>query len=218
MDETQRMWEERWAAGTHPPDGTAPHPEVTALLDRLAGRHGAPGAHRAPEDPRPTALDLGTGSGRHALALARAGWDVTAVDYSPSAVRTVGEALRAEGLPGRALVADLRAWTPGTPQHAGESTGTGTVPAHADLVVAAYFHHDLTLLRRAAEWLAPGGHLLWITHAPGSVDGPPPAVPRPDVHETLAVLEGKDLDLLRAEQVRTSPTALDVVVEALRPL
>ena len=63
----------------------------------------------------------------------------------------------------------------------------------------------------------PGGRLLWITHAPGSAQGPPPTVPRPTLAQTVAVLEGKDLDLQRAEEVRTGETVLDVVVEALRP-
>ncbi|WP_285859759.1 hypothetical protein [Kocuria rosea] len=42
-------------------------------------------------------------------------------------------------------------------------------------------------------------------------------MPRPTLAQTVAVLEGKDLDLQRAEEVRTGETVLDVVVEALRP-
>ena len=204
MDDNQRMWEDRYASGGSSPDGAQPHPEVAALLDRPAReRTGGP----------PTALDLGAGTGRHTLALAAAGYDPTAVDFSPSAVRTITEALAERGLPGRALVADLRTWTPEQEQR----SGPDAVPPQFDLIVAGYFQHDLALLRRAAEWLVPGGRLLWITHAPGSVEGPPPTVPRPTLQETVAVLEGKGLDLLRAEQVRTTDTALDVVVEALRP-
>lgn len=204
MDEMQAMWEDRYAAGASSPDGTRPHPEVAALLDRLAGER----AGRTP-----AALDLGAGAGRHTLALALAGHGPTAVDFSSTAVRIVTEALAERGLPGRALVADLRTWSPAQEQAAGPAV----VPERFDLVVAAYFQHDLSLLRRAAEWLVPGGRLLWITHAPGSVQGPPPTVPRPTLAQTVAVLEGKDLDLQRAEEVRTGETVLDVVVEALRP-
>ncbi|GAB2611050.1 class I SAM-dependent methyltransferase [Kocuria arenosa] len=204
MDDNQRMWEDRYASGASSPDGAQPHPEVAALLDRTAGqRAGGP----------PTALDLGAGTGRHTLALAAAGYDPTALDFSPSAVRTITDALAERGLPGRALVADLRTWSPAQEQR----SGPDAVPPRFDLIVAVYFQHDLALLRRAAEWLVPGGRLLWITHAPGSVEGPPPTVPRPTLHETVVVLEGKGLDLLRAEQVRTTETALDVVVEARRP-
>lgn len=204
MDDEQRRWESRYASGESSPDGALPHPEVAALLERTAGEH---------EDRSPVALDLGAGTGRHTLALALAGYDPTAVDFSPSAVRVIADALAERGLPGRALVADLRTWSPEQEQR----SGPDVVPPQFDLVLAVYFQHDLALLRRAAEWLVPGGRLLWITHAPGSVEGPPPTVPRPDLVETVAVLEGKGLDLLRAEQVRTTRTALDVVVEAVRP-
>ncbi|MGX5357362.1 class I SAM-dependent methyltransferase [Kocuria sp. KH4] len=204
MDDSRSTWEDRHAAGEPSPDGTAPHPEVAALLERTAGEH----AGRTP-----AALDLGAGTGRHTLALALAGYDPTAVDFSPSAVRVLTGALAERGLPGRALVADLRTWSPEQEQ----LPGADAVPRQFDLVLAAYFQHDLSLLRRATEWLAPGGRLLWISHAPGSVEGPPPAVPRPDLEETVAVLEGKGLDLLRAERVRTTPTALDVVLEGVRP-
>lgn len=202
MDETQRMWEDRYASGRGSPDGGQPHPEVTALLDRLADER----AGRTP-----TALDLGSGTGRHTLALALAGYDPTAVDSSPSAVRILTDALAERGLPGRVLTADLRTW------HPEQEKAAAVVPPRFDLVVAVYFHDDLTLLRRAAEWLAPGGTLLWIAHAPDSVTGPPAGVPRPELLETLAVLEGKELDFQRAEEVPTSGTALDVVLEARRP-
>lgn len=201
MDEIQRMWEGRYASGQESPDGADPHPLVAALLD---GRRHAEGT--------PTALDLGCGSGRHTLALARAGYDTTGVDFSPSAVRIVEAALARHGLAGRAVVGDLRSWTP---QRARER-GREDVPAEFDLIVAVYFHGDRTLLRRTAEWLAPGGVVLWVTHAPDSVLGPPPGVPRPDMLETVAVLEGKGLDLLRVDEVRTSDVAHDVVVEARR--
>lgn len=204
MDDNQRMWEDRYASGASSPDGAPPHPEVAALLERTAGE---------PADGPPNALDLGAGTGRHTLALAAAGYDPTAVDFSPSAVQSIAGALAEHGLPGRALVADLRTWTPEQEQR----SGPDAVPPRFDLIVAVYFQHDLTLLRRAAEWLVPGGRLLWLTHAPGSVEGPPPAVPRPTLQETVAVLEGKGLDLQRAEQVRSSEAALDVVLEAVRP-
>ena len=52
----------------------APDAELSATLDRLGL---APGA----------ALDLGSGPGIHAIALAKRGWKVTAVDISPGAIR-----------------------------------------------------------------------------------------------------------------------------------
>lgn len=205
MDEMQRNWEERYASGgLRSPDGDQPHPEVVALLDRLGHER----AGRAP-----TALDLGAGAGRHTMALARAGYVPTAVDFSPTAVRLLSAALAEDRLPGRALVADLRSWSPGQE----EVAGPVVVPARFDLVLGAYVHDDLSLVGRAAQWVAPGGRLLWITHAPDSGDGPPPAVHRPGLEETVAALTGTGLDVVRAEQVATTETALDVVVEAARP-
>lgn len=206
MDDEQRRWEDRYASGQASPDGALPHPEVAALLDRTADER---------TGRTPAALDLAAGTGRHTLALARAGYDPTAVDFSPSAVRIVADALAERELPGRALVADLRTWTPEQEQE--HRAGPDVLPRRFDLIVAVYFQHDLSLLRRAAEWLLPGARLLWVTHAPGSLEGPPPAVPRPSLTETVAVLEGKGLDLLRAEEVRTTGSALDVVVEAAHP-
>lgn len=204
MDEMQQMWERRYAAGEQSPDGVAPHPEVVALLERL---------EQEPRAGTRTALDLGSGPGRHVLALARAGYDATGVDFSPTAVRVLEDALRRHGLPGRGVVGDLRTWSP---QEA-RRQGRADVPQEFDLVLAAYFQHSLELLRNATGWLAPGGTLLWITHAPDSVDGPPAGVPRPGPAETLKALEGTGLEVRRAEEVRTSGTALDVVLEAVRP-
>jgi SAM-dependent methyltransferase len=204
VDETQRRWEERYAAGADSPDGARPHPEVLALLDRTAGER----AGRTP-----TALDLGAGAGRHTVALAAAGFDPTAVDWAPSAVRIAERALAERGLPGRALVADLRTWDPAQEQR----SGPDVVPERFDLVLAVHLQDDVGLPDRTAGWLVPGGRLLWISHAPGSADGPPAAVPRPSLAEIAGTLAGTDLELLRAEEVATTPTTLDVVVEARRP-
>ena len=54
------------------------------------------------------ALDLACGTGRHALHLARLGWQVTAVDISPEAIRELLAAAE-PGLAIDARVADLEA-------------------------------------------------------------------------------------------------------------
>jgi len=53
------------------------------------------------------ALDLGSGSGRHAVLMARYGFDVVAADYSFHAVANVRAFLAAEKLSGRAACAAL---------------------------------------------------------------------------------------------------------------
>jgi SAM-dependent methyltransferase len=53
------------------------------------------------------ALDLGAGSGRHAVLMARLGFDVVAADYSYRAAANVRAFLAAEALPGRVTCAAL---------------------------------------------------------------------------------------------------------------
>jgi 2-polyprenyl-3-methyl-5-hydroxy-6-metoxy-1,4-benzoquinol methylase len=49
--------------------------------------------------PITTALDVGTGTGRHALKLARRGIEVTAIDQSPEMLAVAQDAARSAGLP-----------------------------------------------------------------------------------------------------------------------
>jgi SAM-dependent methyltransferase len=69
------------------------------LWHELAGRAGGP------------VLDVGAGTGRVALALARAGHEVTALDIDPALLEALRE--RAGGLPVRTLVADAAGFDAG---------------------------------------------------------------------------------------------------------
>lgn len=112
--------------------------------------------------PRGRALDLGCGEGADAIWLAQHGWDATGIDISAVAVGRAREAAQRLGLGGRVRfdTADLGTW-----DFAGEPF---------DLVTASFLHSTVdlprtTILRRAAGAIAPGGHLLTVTHA-----APPP--------------------------------------------
>jgi len=59
-----------------------------------------------PVPPEGRVLDLGCGTGAHAVRLARRGLDVVAVDLSVAGVRAARERFRREGLSGAFLVAD----------------------------------------------------------------------------------------------------------------
>jgi len=61
-----------------------------------------------PADRGRRALDMGCGHGRNALYLASLGYTVTAVDVSEAAVRELESCADAEGLPVRAVRADLQ--------------------------------------------------------------------------------------------------------------
>lgn len=57
--------------------------------------------------PRGLVLDVAAGTGRHAIALARAGFRVVAADYAATAARLTRDAAAAERLPIFPVVADL---------------------------------------------------------------------------------------------------------------
>jgi len=70
----------------------APEPSVIEMLELL---------------PRGLALDIAAGSGRHSLLLARARFEVVAIDYAEAGLRALQTFARAERLPIWPLAADL---------------------------------------------------------------------------------------------------------------
>lgn len=146
------VWEERYAQADRVWSGRPNQAVVDVVGPLPAGR----------------ALDLGCGEGADAVWLAGRGWQVTGVDISPTAVARASAAAAARGLEVAFRAADLATWQP-------ERT--------YDLVTAAFLQSHVALervavLRRAAGAVAPGGHLLVVTHA-----APPP---------WAAALEGGD--------------------------
>ena len=165
------------------------------------------------------ALDLGTGEGRHALWLARAGWSVVAVDFSAVALERGRSIAAAEpGLAGRIrwVEADLHHFTP--------------EPQGFDLVVLVYLQlpsgERVGLLRQAASGLAPGGSLLVVGHATRNaiegVGGPSDPALLFEPADIVTELGGTGLEVEVAEE-RERPVdgsdrpAIDTVVRARRP-
>jgi 2-polyprenyl-3-methyl-5-hydroxy-6-metoxy-1,4-benzoquinol methylase len=142
------FWEERWSQA------------LREHGDSIAQR--PPNAHLTAEvgDLRPgRALDAGCGHGSDALWLAARGWQVTAVDFSPTALahaRSTGEAVGADVAERIAWVeGDLASWTP--------------QPSHYDLVACLYVHVAGSveeMVRRMAAGVAPGGTLFLVGHRP----------------------------------------------------
>lgn len=100
-------------------------------------------------------LDLASGEGRNAVWLAERGWDMTAVDFSSVALDR-GRALSDKV---RFIEADVLSWAP-----------EGTF----DLVLIAYLQIEAEplsdLVRRAREWLNPGGELFMVGHDISNLD------------------------------------------------
>ncbi|MCW5952791.1 MAG: methyltransferase domain-containing protein, partial [Propionibacteriaceae bacterium] len=152
------------AAGTDWPEIATPQfwEERYASADRVwSGRVNQVLAEIAAELEPGTALDLGCGEGGDVIWLAGHGWQATGVDISATAAARATEAARDAGLADHArfLAADA---------------ATLDRSGAYDLVTASFLHSSATasrteILRRAADWVAPGGHLLIISHA-----APPP--------------------------------------------
>jgi SAM-dependent methyltransferase len=146
------------------------------VADRLSGM--APGR----------GLDLAAGEGRNAIWLASLGWEMTAVDFSEVAI-SKGKA-QSEAVD--FVVADVRTWE---------------TEQSFDLVLIAYLHlvpgDYEAIVRRARDWLAPGGELFLIGHdVSNPTDGwGGPQYPELlwDVSEVLGWLDG--LVIVEAEVV-----------------
>jgi SAM-dependent methyltransferase len=130
-------WEQMYRSGER---GAEDHP--TSLLVEIL-----------PQLPRGNAVDLACGTGRNALLLAEAGWNVTAVDGSESAIGELRARAAKRGLPITTEVADL-------------TSAEFDLPSDTfDLVVIAYYLRR-DLFRKVATALRLGGVVLAIVHIP----------------------------------------------------
>lgn len=128
---------------------------------------------------------LGPGEGRHVLdlcaapggktmQLASAGWRVTAVDQSARRLERLSENLARTGLSAELVQADLRQWQPEAPADAilldAPCTATGIFRRHPDVLhrigerqIEERADLQGALLARVADWLKPGGALIYAT-------------------------------------------------------
>ena len=105
-----------------------------------------------------TALDLGSGGGADAIWLAQRGWTVLGVDASATALARARDHAARLGLDGRALFA----------QH---DLGVDFPTGRFGLVSAQFLHSPVAgpgdrerMLRHATRAVAPGGHLIVVSH------------------------------------------------------
>jgi SAM-dependent methyltransferase len=142
----REAWEKRWSEA------------LREHGDRLADR--PPNSHlrAAAGNLRPGhALDAGCGHGADTLWLAERDWQVTAVDFSATALAYARSAAEAAEVAERIdwVEGDLATWTP----QAG----------HYDLVACLYVHVAGSveeMVRRMAAGVAPGGTLFLVGHRP----------------------------------------------------
>ena len=197
---SRARWNRRWAEERA---GERPAPSEFLVVE-LEGA--SPGA----------ALDLACGAGRNAVWLARRGWRVTAVDFSPAAL-AMARALAAEmAVRVDWIEADVVAWTPS--------------PGAYDLVCVLYLQlpplERRIVLARAAAAVRPGGTLLVLGHDRLNLTegwaGPTQAEVLFTPDDVVA--EIGDLEVVKAERVRRAMAdappgraAIDALVRARRP-
>jgi len=121
-----------------------------------------------------TALDLCAAPGGKTLQLAAAGWQVTAVDISESRLARLHENLERTGLEAKVVDADLLQWAPKEAADAvlldAPCSATGIFRRHPDVLhrVRPSLIREMAelqgrLLARAADWVKPGGTLVFST-------------------------------------------------------
>jgi len=137
-DTAHQHWNTEWAGISTGSEWLTPEPEVTDWAGSLT--QGA------------RILDLGAGVGRHALALASAGFDVTALDAAPEGIALIERHAAEAG-----LIIDT---------FLGSMTDLPFEEARFDHVLSwkVIYHGDETVVRKAvaeiARVLRPGGTFL----------------------------------------------------------
>jgi SAM-dependent methyltransferase len=202
---TQEFWDERYGSVEHLWSGEPNQRFAENVADRIPG----------------TALDVACGEGADAIWLAARGWQVTAVDVSPVALRRAAQRADAAGADVAARItwqqADVRSWDP--------------APAQFDLVSSQFMHLPSAVRagahKRLAAAVRPGGMLLIIGHHPSDLHS---GMPRPDLPDLFFTAEDEaalldpsqwSIDASAPERTAATPhngtaTIRDAVLRAVR--
>lgn len=117
-------------------------------------------------------LDLCSAPGGKAMQLAAAGHDVTALDLSEDRLKRLSENLERTHLSAQLVAADALGWTPDRQYDAilldAPCSATGTFRRHPEVlyrarprIIAESAELQARLLGRSADWVRPGGTLVY---------------------------------------------------------
>jgi 16S rRNA (cytosine967-C5)-methyltransferase len=138
---------------------------VQDLAASIPARLLGPGAGRS-------ALDLCAAPGGKTMQLAAAGFAVTAVDQSKSRLARLSQNLARTRLEAKLVAADILRWRPAEPADVvlldAPCSATGIYRRHPDVLhrvrpgaIAELAAGQQAMLARAADWLKPGGTLIY---------------------------------------------------------
>jgi len=155
-----------------------------------------------------SALDLCAAPGGKTLQLAAAGWDVTGVELAPIRLARLRDNLIRTALPATLVEADVMQWQPKAPVDAllldAPCSATGIYRRHPDVLhrvrpaaIAELATQQAAMLARAAEWVKPGGKLVYAVCSLEPQEG-----------ERVAAASGLTVDPIRADELPAglSPT------------
>ncbi|MET0363751.1 MAG: RsmB/NOP family class I SAM-dependent RNA methyltransferase, partial [Sphingobium sp.] len=119
-------------------------------------------------------LDVCAAPGGKTMQLAAQGWRVTALDKSKARTTRMEANLERTGLAATVAVGDALKWTPDAPADAvlldAPCSATGIFRRHPDVLhrvgprqIAEMAEIQEALLARAADWIVPGGSLVYAT-------------------------------------------------------
>jgi 16S rRNA (cytosine967-C5)-methyltransferase len=119
-------------------------------------------------------LDLCAAPGGKTMQLAAAGWTVTALDSSAKRTERLKANLERTKLSAELVVADMLKWQPDAPFDAvlldAPCSATGTFRRHPDVLhrigarqITELVALQAAMLERAADWVKPGGSLVYAT-------------------------------------------------------
>lgn len=155
---TRDFWEQRFRSGNTPWDRGAPAPQLVAWL-----ASGALAPCRI--------LVPGCGSGHEVAALAAAGFEVTALDYTRAAIERTRAQLLAAGASAKLVQADVLDW---------QTERTFDAVYEQTCLCALYPDRWRSYADRLHAWLRPAGQLYALfmqvprpSASEGAIEGPP---------------------------------------------
>lgn len=121
-----------------------------------------------------TVLDLCAAPGGKTMQLAANGWQVTGVDISAKRLERLEENLGRTGLAATLVQGDIESWQPAAPADSvlldAPCSATGIFRRHPDVLyrvgerqIAELAELQTRLLARSADWVKPGGTLVYAT-------------------------------------------------------